>query len=200
VGPSPLVFPDILHLVQDDATAETDMPRKAYARRYAQAVFEIALEKKELDRWQADLEKAGAVMADGTFLAAMESPKIKFDDKARLLTERLGDISPLARNLLFLLVSRNGAGMTGDIAAEFRRMMDAYHGVQTAEVTTAVPLDDADRSKLEERLSAVVGSRVVIKTGVDPEILGGVVARVGGKLLDGSTRSRLVALKKDLGG
>jgi F-type H+-transporting ATPase subunit delta len=176
------------------------MPRKAYARRYAQAVFEIALEKNELDRWQADLEKAAAVMADGIFLAAMDSPKIKFENKARLLTERLGDISSLAGNLLLLLVSRNGAGMTGDIAAEFRRMVDAYHGVQKAEITTAVPLDDADRRRLEERLSALVGSRVIVEAGVDPEILGGVVARVGGKLLDGSTRSRLVALKKDLGG
>ena len=176
------------------------MPKKAHARRYAQAVFEIALEKNELDRWQADLEKLAAVMADKTFLAAMDSPKIKFDDKARLLTERLGDIGPLARNLALMLVSRNGAGMIGEIAAEYQRRLDAHHGIQTAEVTTAVPLDDADKSRLAEHLSAVVGSRVVVKAAVDPRILGGVVARVGGKLLDGSTRSRLAALKKELEG
>jgi F-type H+-transporting ATPase subunit delta len=176
------------------------VPKKAHARRYARAVFEIALEKKELDRWQADLEKLVGVMADGTFLAAMNSPSIKFDDKARLMTERLGKISPTARNLALLLVSRNGAGMAGEIAAEYGRMVDAYHGIQTAEVTTAVPIDDAEKIRLAETLSALVGSQVVVKPAVDPEILGGVVARLGGKLLDGSTRSRLAALKRELSG
>jgi F-type H+-transporting ATPase subunit delta len=176
------------------------MPKKAHARRYAQAVFEIALEKDELDRWQADLEKLAAVMADATFLAAMDSPRIKFEDKARFLSERLGEISPTARNLALMLVSRHGAGMVGQIAAEFRRMVDAYHGVQTAEVTTAVPLDVGDKGRLTQTLSALVGSRVMVTAAVDPAILGGVIARVGGKLLDGSTRSRLAALKKELGG
>ena len=176
------------------------MPRKAHAQRYAQAVFEIALEKKELDRWQADLEKAAGVLADATFLAAMESPKIKVEDKDRLLGGRLGDVGPLARNLLLLLVSRNSAGMVGKIAAEYRRLVDAYHGIQEAEVTTAVPLEEAEKNRLTEKLSALAGSRVVIKPRVDPAVLGGVVARVGGKLLDGSTRSRLAALKKELRG
>ena len=53
------------------------MPRKAYARRYAQAVFEIALEKKELERWQSDLQKVVDAISDDTFLAAMESPSLK---------------------------------------------------------------------------------------------------------------------------
>lgn len=176
------------------------MPRKAHAQRYARAVFEIALEKNELDRWQTDLEKAAGVMADATFLAAMDSPKIKFEHKARLLAERLVDIGPLARNLLLLLVSRNAAGLTGEIATEYRRMVDAYHGIQEAEVTTAVPLDEEEKNRLTERLSALAGTRVVVKPAVDPALLGGLVARVGGKLLDGSTRSRLAALKKELSG
>jgi F-type H+-transporting ATPase subunit delta len=176
------------------------MPRKAHARRFAQAVFEIAREKNELDRWQADLEKVTGAMADDTFLAAMDSPKIKFEDKARFLSERLGDIGPMARNLVLMLVARRGAGMIAEIAAEYRRMVDAYHGIQTAEVTTAVPLDDEDKRRLADNLSALVGSQVVLKTEVAPEILGGIVARVGGKLLDGSTRSRLAALKRDLEG
>ncbi len=176
------------------------MPRKAHAGRYARAVFEIALEKNELEKWQADLEKAAGVMADATFLAAMESPKIKLENKARLLSERLGDIGPLARNFLLLLVSRNAIGLLGQIAAAYRRLVDAYHGVEEAEVVTAVPLEEEEKNKLAEKLSALVGSRVVVKPQIDPAVLGGVVARVGGKLLDGSTRSRLTALKKELRG
>ena len=79
------------------------MAKKANARRYAQAVFEIALEKKELDRWQTDLQKIVGAVSDSDFLAALESPKIKFEDKSRFLKERLGDINPLALNLALLI-------------------------------------------------------------------------------------------------
>ena len=176
------------------------MAKKAYARRYAQAVFEIALEKKELDRWQADLQKIVDAVSDTTFLAALDSPKIKIEDKSRFLRERLGDINPLALNLVLLLINRTGVGMIVKIADEYQRLLDNYHGIETAEVTTAVLLDDKDKKKLVEKLGALVGAEVELKTEVDPEILGGIVARVGGKLLDGSTRSKLAALKKELAG
>lgn len=176
------------------------MPRKAYGRRYAQAVFEIALEKKELERWQADLQKIVETVGDETFLAALESPKIKIDKKTELLKKRLGDINPLALNLVLMLITRGGVGMIGDIAEEYRRLLDAYHGIQTAGVITAVPLDDKDKEKLAGNIADLVGTKVTLKTEVAPDILGGIVARVGGKLLDGSTRSKLAALKRELVG
>jgi len=175
------------------------MPRKFNTRRYAQAVFEIALEKKELERWQSDFDKVVDAISDNTFLAVLESPKIKFEDKSRLMA-RLGDISPLALNLVMLLVTRGGVNMMGEIAEEYRRRLDEYHGVQTAEVVTAIPLDNKDNERLSDTLGTMTGKKVVLKSGVDPEILGGIVARVGGKLLDGSTRSKLIALKKELVG
>jgi len=176
------------------------LAKKAYARRYAQAVFEIALEKKELDRWQTDLRKIVGAVSDTTFLAALDSPKIKIEDKSRFLKERLGAINPLALNLVSLLIARSGIGIITEIAVEYQRLLDSYHGIETAEVTTAVLLDDKEKKTLAEKLSAVVGAKVELKTAVDPEILGGIVARVGGKLLDGSTRSKLAALKKELVG
>ena len=176
------------------------MPKKAHAQRYARAVFEIALESKSIERWQTDLEKIGGLIGNADYLAVLESPKIRFDDKSRLLGKSLGDVSPLALNLVRLLVTRNGVGILGAIAAEYRRMVDAYHGIQKAEVVTAVPIDDKDKNKLAENLGALVGSKIVIAARVDPDILGGVIARVGGKLLDGSTRSKLAALKRELTG
>lgn len=176
------------------------MAKKANARRYAQAVFEIALEKNELDRWQADLQKAAAAVSQGDFLAALESPKIKFEDKSRFLSERLGDISPLALNLALLLVSRSGIGLIGEVAAAYKRLLDTHRGIKTADVITALPLDSKDEKKLETRLGDLVEAKVEVKSRVAPEILGGIVVRVGGKLLDGSTRSKLLALKKELVG
>jgi F-type H+-transporting ATPase subunit delta len=174
------------------------MVKKANARRYAQAVFEIALEDKELDGWQADLDKIVGAVSDSSFHAALDSPRIKIEDKARFLKERLPGINPLALNLVQLLVARSGVGIITQIAAEYHRLVNEYHGIATADVVTAVPLDEEDKKRLAEKLGALVGVEIDMKTAVDPAILGGFVAHVGGKLLDGSTRSKLAALKKEL--
>jgi F-type H+-transporting ATPase subunit delta len=176
------------------------MPKQAYGRRYAQAVFELALEKNELEKWQADLRKVADTVKDKEFLEVLESPRIKPEDKSRLIATVLPDLAPLAMNLLHLLIARSGIGMIGDIAAGYERLLDSYRGIEPAEVITAVPLDEKDKQKLAERLAAVVGKEVTLKSEVDPEILGGIIARVGGKLLDGSTRSKLMALKRELVG
>jgi F-type H+-transporting ATPase subunit delta len=159
-------------------------------------VFKIAQERNELDRWQSDLKKIATLGEDAPFIALMENPKIHFEAKAKLLSEWLGALNPLALNLVYLLVARGRLSMVGDIADEYQRLLDSYRGIEQAEVTTAIELDDEDRRKLEERLEAVVGKKVVLKPKVDPGVLGGIVARIGGKLLDGSTRSRLMVLKK----
>ncbi|OGN97027.1 MAG: ATP synthase F1 subunit delta [Chloroflexi bacterium RBG_13_51_18] len=174
------------------------MAKKANPRRYAQAVFEIALEKNELELWQTDLQKVVDAVSEGDFLAALESPRIKFEVKSRLLKEHLESINPLALNLLLLLISRLGIGMISEIAREYHLLLNAHRGIQPADVVTAIPLDDKDEKELAEKLSALVNAKVELKSRVEPEILGGVVVRVGGKLLDGSTRSKLLALKKEL--
>jgi len=174
------------------------MARRGYAKRYSQAVFEIALERKELDRWLADLRKVASLGEDATLVAWFESPKFHFDVKAKLLSEQLSDINPLALNLACLLVARGRLSMAGDIADEYQQLLDSYRGIEQAEVTTAVPLDDEDKVRLAERLSAVVDKKVVLKPKVDSSLLGGIVARIGDKLLDGSTSSRLTALKREL--
>jgi F-type H+-transporting ATPase subunit delta len=176
------------------------MPRKFNARRYARAVYEIALETRTLESWQADLRKIAGVISNAEFLAAMESPKIRFDKKSQLLAARLDGVSPLGLNLARLLVVKNGIGMISEIAAEYERLVDAYHGIRKAQVVTAVPIDDRDREKLAENIGALIDSKVIVESEVDPGILGGVVAHVGGKLLDGSTRTRLAALKRALEG
>ena len=174
------------------------MAKRAYPRRYAQAVFELARERGEIDSWSSDLAKIASLGEDVALIAWLESPKFSFDDKARLLAERLGDINPMALNLAYLLVARGRLAMAGDIADEYQRLLDSYRGIERAEVTTAVPLDEGDKQRLSEQLSRLIGKEVVLETEVDAELIGGMVARVGGKLLDGSTRSRLLALKREL--
>ena len=174
------------------------MARKFYARRYAQAVFAIAQEQQALDAWQADLEKISGLLQDGELAALLQNPKVPFEAKAGLLTEQLEDVNPLALNLVYLLLSRGGLALAADIAAEYRQLLDSYRGIEPAEVATAVPLTDEDKKQLAGQLGAITGKEVVIKAVVDPALLGGITARIGGKLLDGSTRSRLKALKRAL--
>ncbi|MCL0091949.1 ATP synthase F1 subunit delta [Dehalococcoidales bacterium] len=174
------------------------MARRVYARRYAQAVFNIALEREELDRWQSDLRKMASLVEDAAFIALVESPKFHFDIKARLLSERLGEINPLALNLAYLLLTKGRLARVGDIADEYQRLLDSYRGIERAEVITAIPLDDEDKLNLAERLGAVVGKKVMLKLKVDPNLIGGFIARIGGKLLEGSISSKLDALKREL--
>lgn len=176
------------------------MASKAKPRRYAQAVFEIAQENKELDKWQSELHKMVAAVNTGSLLDAMEDPKIKIEDKARFLKERVKGISPLAVNLALLLVSKSEINLIGNINTEYNAMLNECRGIETAEIITAVPLDEKDREKLKTQIGALTGAKIELKEKIDPAILGGVIARVGGKLLDGSTRSKLAALKKNLEG
>jgi len=172
--------------------------RRVKARRYAQAVFAIALEGKGLDRWQSDLKKMAVIAGDELLVTSLQNPKINFDIKARLLSEQLAGVNPLALNLILLLVTRGRLDMLGDIAEEYQRLLDSYRDIESAEVTTAVPLEGESKLKLEDSLGAIMNKRVMLSSKVDAGIIGGVIVRIGGKLLDTSTRSKLEVLRNEL--
>jgi F-type H+-transporting ATPase subunit delta len=175
------------------------MPQKANPRRYAQALFEIAQEHTALEQWRSDLQRLAGAAANADFLAVMESPRIKFEEKSGLL-EQLGGVSPVALNLARLLVVKHAINIIGEIAGEYERLVNAYLGIRKAKVITAVPIDDEDKKKLAQDLGTVTGLEIILEPEVDPAILGGIIARIDGKLLDGSTRTRLETLKRNLAG
>jgi F-type H+-transporting ATPase subunit delta len=172
--------------------------RGAYAKRYAQAAFEIALEAGELERWKSDLQKVVRAVSDEDFSAVLESPKVPFDEKSSLLSGQIKN--PLLLNLLLMLISKGRLSIIDQIAEEYGRLLNRHHGIEVAKVTTAMPLAKEDEAKLARRLERIVGKKVEIKAGVDPNVIGGFVARIGDRLLDGSLRSRLTALKKEMVG
>ena len=176
------------------------MARGIRAKRYAQAVLEIALERNELDQWQSELEKLARLAEDAALVTALESPKFPFKEKAKLLTAVAGELNPLVLNLAYLLMDRGRLDIIGEIAVEYQKLVDSHRGIERAEITTAVPLDKEDKLKLTEHLEAMVGKKLVLEPEVDSGVVGGFVARIGGKLLDGSTRSKLTALKREMSG
>ncbi|MFC1860956.1 ATP synthase F1 subunit delta [Chloroflexota bacterium] len=176
------------------------MAGRTYVGRYAQAVFNIALERNELDGWKSELEKLSSLGEDTAFVAAMESPKYPLEAKVKIISERLGDISQLALNLACILIVKGRFGMAHDVAIGYGRLLDSHRDIEQVEVTTAISLTDADKQNLTERLSAITHKKIELKSKVESSLIAGIIARIGGKLIDGSTRSQLLALKKDIAG
>jgi len=168
------------------------------ARRYAQAVFQIALEQDALDEWAGDLARLENVAGDRDFAALLEAPAVPLELKLADIQEALKDAGPLARNLLSLLAERGQVHLVWAIREEFASLADEHRGIARAEVVTAVALDDVQRGRVERFLGELAGKQAVVTERVDPSILGGLVARVGGLLVDGSLRTRLRALGERL--
>ena len=168
------------------------------AKRYAQAVFDIARERDELDRWAGDLQVITDLVAQSGVLDVLANSRVPSDTKERLLRAGLADLSPLALNLAHLLVEKGRIALAEQVQAEYQRLLDEHRGVAQATVVTAVSLSEDERRAVAQRLQELTGKEIVLETQVDPEILGGLVARIGDRVIDGSTRGRLLALRQSL--
>jgi len=174
------------------------MPITTSVKRYAQAVFEIALESNKMKEWQSNLGKIAQLTRDNEFTALVENPKIPFELKAKLVREILGKINPMALNLVYLLIAKGKLKDAVQLADEYERLLNNHYGIKNAEVTTAIALDDAERERLSHHLEAIVGNKVSIKIQVNPDILGGFIAKIDDSLIDGSIHNKLEMLKKSL--
>jgi F-type H+-transporting ATPase subunit delta len=170
------------------------------AKRYSQAVFEIARQSGDLDAWARALDQIAEFMTDPEVRAVLENTRVARDSKQRLIEAALGDLPPLALNLARLLVRKGRTLLARQIADQFRQLVEAQEGVARARALTAVPLSDTERETLARRLGEQTGRQIVLETEVDPALLGGVVVQIGDRLIDGSTRARLEALRDNLVG
>ena len=174
------------------------MIREIAARRYGEAAFQIAHEGGTEERWSEGLSLMAAVFSDSEIAALMQEARISTADKMGLAEKALAGVDPLVLNLARLLVHRGRTALAAQIAEAFQELVDAERGIAHALVTTAVPLSDDETRAVAEKLSEISDKQVLVETQVDERIIGGLVARIGDKLIDGSTRSQLMALKRRL--
>lgn len=174
------------------------MATGAAARRYAQAVFEIAAERSELDEWREELAEIARVLGDPEVHAVLESPRAPFVAKQELLRRALPGLSPLALNLAYLLVRAGRLAIVDQMVETYGQLADAYKGIVHADVVSAIVLSDEDRRYVSEWLQKMSGKKVVLETRTDPNIIGGLVVRVGDRVIDASVRTRLERLKRNL--
>jgi F-type H+-transporting ATPase subunit delta len=170
------------------------------AKRYAQAAFDIARERGELDRWATDIQAIADLASQPGVLDILDNSRVPFDAKARLLRSGLTDLGPLALNLAHLLVEKRRIALAEQVCDEYQRLLNEHRGVAEATVITAVPISEDERRVVTQRLQEVTGMEIVLEAQVDPEIIGGLVARVGDRVIDGSTRGRLLDLRRRLAG
>ncbi len=175
------------------------MPSGSAGRRYAHAVFDLAKDQDKLEQWSNDLEVLAYTFKQGEVQNFLENPRSSRESKINFIKNTLSSrIGPEALNLAQLLVQRERQGYTDTIFFEFTRLWNRLRGIALAEVTTAMEVDAAEQEKIRENLVRLVGQQVTIEMKVDPTIIGGMVALVGDTLIDGSVRTRLQNLRKQL--
>ncbi len=176
-----------------DDSSSTDV-----GARYAQALFDLAVETGALDAIEADLKSLKAMRADSRDLRdVLASPRFSGEDKAKSLAAigaRAG-FNATTGKFLGLLAANGRTGALADIIAAFERLSAKRRGVVSAQVTTAVALTDAQTESLKSALRQALGKDPQIETKVDPAILGGLKVRVGSRLYDASLKSKLDSLK-----
>ncbi len=174
------------------------MARGQSIRSYAQAAFESAVANNALDRWEKDLVDVQSLLSNPDFAALVDAPQVPFKVKLDGVQTLLRDVCPQVRNFVAVLIQSRQIDRFDLIRREFRRLADERLGIARAEVVTAVPLDDERRGRIAANLGQIVGRKIVMTEKVDPAVLGGIVARIGDRLIDGSTRTRLHDLRSAL--
>jgi F-type H+-transporting ATPase subunit delta len=168
------------------------------ARRYVQAIVEIARERQSFDAWERDLGRLAQMVADPEVETFLDNPSASEAAKKRATDLVLAEAQPEARNLAHLLIERHRTGLIPDIVDGFAEAVLAERGIVVADVTTAEPLDDAMQAAVRERLGQVVGKTVELRLHTDPSIIGGLVAQIGDQVIDGSVQTRLRRLRTRL--
>lgn len=176
------------------------MLKGAVAKRYAQALFQVGKEKGLLDQFREDLAKVSQIVGDPAMAQVLDNPKVPFTAKREVVRRFLGAPSSYLLNFLDLLIARDRVSLVGQMREAYQRLLYDHQGIEVAKVTTAVPLDEGEKERLIQRLSEITGKKVLLELRVDPAILGGLVARMGDRVIDGSTTSRLKALRAELAG
>jgi F-type H+-transporting ATPase subunit delta len=171
------------------------------ARRYADAAFGVARESGQYDVWLNALDQIGRLLGTPAAKAVLTSPTVRPSDKRATLDRLVPNMPPVVRNFAHILIERDRLDQVPEIVEAFRQRVNRERGLLTAEITTAIPLDEGMERAVAQKLGVYLDHdprRLVVRSHVDPDIIGGVIARVGDTLIDDSVRGRLERLRRVL--
>lgn len=170
------------------------------ARRYAEALFNIARSRETVDIIGSELFQLKSFSdKDRRFIAFLQAPQVLTEHKIALVkllfTTRL---SPSLVHFLYLLIEKDRVGLLSEIAREYENLLEGFKGIIKARVTTAVHIDQEFKNRLVEKLERLTGKKVELIHKIDRQILGGIIVNLNYRLIDRSVRSRLDTLRHDL--
>lgn len=176
------------------------MTTSEIARTYARVLFDLADAADAVDAADAGLTSVvDSVRGHVDLRDALTDAQIPSERKRGVLKEVFGEsVSPEALTVVTLAVDRGHADLLGDVSRIFGEIAEKERGIVVAQVTTAIPLNDAMRASVTEKLAASLGRPVTLRERVDASILGGIIINVAGRVLDGSITSQLKAMRATL--
>lgn len=170
------------------------------ANKYAVAIFELAKEENQLEQYGAQLAQVSQTIAGQADLKAfMNNPMIEIQAKKDFFNKLFKeDLASTVYNFIMLLIDKRRESLLEEIAGSYQALSNDACNIVKAEVTTAAELSEAQLAKLVAKLEATTGKTVQASTRIDKSIIGGVVVKMGDKLIDGSVASQLKSLQKQL--
>lgn len=170
------------------------------ASRYAEAVFSLAQEKKEVDQVGEDLKTVVQLVEELPDLAkVLEHPEVGEHRKYQLIDRAFaGRVSPTTIAFLKTLVQRNRSELLPYVLAEYQLLVDRSRGIERVQVDTAAPLSPEQESRLRAALEKLTGKNIIFETQVVPELLAGLRVQVNSRMIDGSAAGRLEAMRAKL--
>ena len=180
------------------------MKNTILARRYAKALFSLGKQEGKIEEYSEKLGIIAALFDDEAtgVRDAVANPLYPLDGRQKVMAKIADNVQAdtILSNFLTLVVDKNRAGILPDIADELRIMTDKDRNISHGVVVSAVALDDALLAKVQATLEKLTGTQVLLETKVDPSIIGGIVAKVGDLVLDGSIKTQLNGLKESIKG
>lgn len=183
--------------------AGTENASPIIAARYASALFDIADERHALDQIAGDLEKVKALLSDNAELrAALRNPLYSKESQGKAIAEigKAAGLSPLVLNFLGVLAKNRRLFALGAIADAFLAELARRRGQMSVDVTSAQPLTLEQTERLTEKLNQTLAAKVKVNAKVDPSLLGGLVVKIGSRLIDSSIRTKLIGLERIMKG
>ena len=169
------------------------------APRYARSLLLLALEQNVADRVFDDMKViAETVRTNRDFVVFLRSPVVKADKKLSVLKEVFkGRMSPMAEGFIRIITTHRRENILGEIAQSYVHQYKENKNIKVAEITSAIALDASVLNKIQAKLRTMENSEIEIVQKVDPDIIGGIIIRVGDNQYDGSIARKLKLLKKD---
>lgn len=179
------------------------MKNTILAKRYAKALFAVGKELEAFDQYSEVLGAMAQLYADAPDVKdALTNPLYPMEVREKVMAHLVGAVNASQEmgNFLKLLVQKKRADVLPDIAEVFQAMVDAERNVCQGSVVSAAELSEDLKQKVQATLEKITGKQVVLTTTVDPAIIGGVIAKVGDLVMDGSIKTQLAGLKESIKG